>query len=139
MATIFTRIINGEVPGRLIWSDEHCVALIDIRPLHPGHSLVIPRAEVDHWVDLEAELASHLMMVAHHVANAQKVVVSSSRVGLMIAGFEVPHAHVHVVPMSSMAHLDFANARRGDPAELDTMADRLRQALREQGHTDTVI
>ncbi len=139
MASIFTRIINGEIPGRIIWSDEHCVSMVDIRPLHPGHSLVIPRAEIDHWVDLEARLASHLMTVAHHVANAQKAVVASPRVGLMIAGFEVPHTHVHVVPMSSMAHLDFANARQGDPAELDAMADRLREALRDQGHTDTVV
>lgn len=139
MATIFTRIITGEIPGRIIWSDVHCVAMVDIRPLHPGHCLVIPRAEIDHWVDLEAWLASHLMTVAHHVASAQKAVVASSRVGLMIAGFEVPHAHVHVVPMSSMAHLDFANARQGDPAELDAMADSLRQALRGQGHTDTVV
>lgn len=130
MASIFTKIINGDIPGRIIWSDDVCVAMVDIRPLHPGHCLVIPKQEVDQWTDLDSATAEHLMAVAHRVGAAQKSVVDCARIGLMIAGFEVPHAHVHVVPISTMAHLDFRNAdNNANPAELDAMADRLRSAL----------
>ncbi len=132
-------IMNGDIPGRLIWADEVCIALVDIRPLHPGHCLVIPRVELDQWTDLEPEVVQHVTAVAHAVGRAQKSVVGCKRIGLMIAGFEVPHAHVHVVPISSMAHLDFANAdTNADGAELDAMADRLREALRQAGHAASV-
>lgn len=139
MASIFTRIIDGDIPGRLIWSDDRCVAMVDIRPLHPGHCLVIPREEIDQWVDLDTDLAAHVMTVAHHVGKAQQTVVDSDRIGLMVVGFEVPHAHVHVVPISSMAHLDFAGSSPGDPDELDAMAERLREALRTLGHSAHVV
>ncbi len=135
MASIFTRIIDGDIPGRIIWADDVCVTMVDIRPLHPGHCLVIPRAEVDQWTDLDAETARHLMAVAHTIGVAQKAAVDCERIGLMIAGFEVPHAHVHVVPISSMAHLDFRNAdTKASAAALDAMADRLRASLRAAGH-----
>ena len=134
MASIFTKIINGEIPGRIVWSDDVCVAMVDIRPLHPGHTLIIPRDEVDQWVDLAASTVEHLMSVAHHVGRALRSIVDCQRIGLMIAGFEVPHTHLHVVPMSSMAHLDFANADGNTPAEeLDAMAERLRDALSTSG------
>ncbi len=130
MASIFTKIINGDIPGRIIWSDDVCVAMVDIRPLHPGHCLVIPKQEVDQWTDLDSATAEHLMAVAHRVGAAQKTVVDCARIGLMIAGFEVPHAHVHVVPISTMAHLDFRNAdNNAKPEDLDAMADQLRAAL----------
>jgi diadenosine tetraphosphate (Ap4A) HIT family hydrolase len=136
VASIFTKIINGEIPGRIVWSDDVCVAMVDIRPLHPGHCLVIPKQEVDQWTDLDGPTVQHLMRVAHHLGVAQKSVVPCERIGLMIAGFEVPHAHVHVIPISSMAHLDFRNADAGaDPDDLDVMADRLREALQEAGHS----
>lgn len=137
MASIFTKIINGEIPGRIIWSDERCVAMVDIRPLHPGHCLVIPKEEIDQWTDLDPATAQHLMMVAHHIGAAQKLVVESARIGLLIAGFEVAHAHVHVVPISSMAHLDFRNAdSNAKPEDLDAIADRLRKALTAAGHRE---
>ncbi len=139
MPTIFTRIIDGEIPGRFVWSDHICIAMLDIRPLHPGHTLVIPRVEVDHWVDLPPESAAHLMTVAHHIGNALKAVVGARRVGLMIAGFEVPHTHVHVAPIDSMADLDFRNADTSAKAdELDSMADAVRAALVAAGHGATV-
>ncbi len=135
MASIFTKIIAGDIPGRIIWADEVCVAMVDIRPLHPGHCLVIPRAEIDQWIDLDADTAQHLMAVAHHIGAAQKATVECERIGLMIAGFEVPHAHVHVVPISSMAHLDFRNADTNASGDaLDAMAVELRDALRAAGH-----
>ncbi len=139
MASIFTRIINGDIPGRIIWSDERCVVMVDIRPLHPGHCLVIPKQEVDQWIDLDPELTSHLMAVAHHIGRAQKATVPCQRIGLMIAGFEVPHTHVHVVPLASMANLDFTNADgNADADELDRIADELREALRTDGHSSVV-
>ena len=137
MPSIFTRIIDGEIPARMLWEDDHCVSFLDVRPLADGHALVVPRAEVDHWYDLDEATASRLMVVARHVATAQQRVFTPARVGLMIAGFEVPHTHVHVVPMSSMAQLDFANA---DPApdqdELDRQLSALRTALAEAGHSE---
>ena len=135
MPSIFTRIIDGEIPGRFVWRDEACVAFLDVRPLNRGHVLVVPRAEVDHWVDLDAETASHLMAVAHRVAAAQQAAgLAPDRVGLMIAGFEVPHVHMHVVPISTMAHLDFSSADTSpDPDDLDAVADLLRARLSEPG------
>ena len=137
MASIFTRIINGEIPGRIIWRDDTCVAMIDIRPLNRGHVLVIPVTEVDQWTDLPAEVVTHCAGVAHAVGRAQMAVLSPARIGLMVAGFEVPHTHLHVVPLESMGHLDFAQANPDpDPADLDAVADMLRDALRAGGHAE---
>jgi diadenosine tetraphosphate (Ap4A) HIT family hydrolase len=134
--TIFSRIIGGEIPGRFLWRDDRAVAFLDVRPLSPGHALVVPIAEVDQWTDLDAETAAHLMTIAHAVGNAQHEVFSLARVGLMIAGFEVPHVHVHVMPVHSMADFDFARANTSpDPDELDRHADALRAALRANGHS----
>ena len=139
MATIFTKIISGDIPGRFVWNDDICIAMLDIRPLHSGHCLVIPKAEVDHWVDLPSSTATHLMTVAHELGKAQMSVVECERIGLMIAGFEVPHTHVHVVPMQSMAQLDFRNAEVSPRADaLDDVADQLRGALIAAGHGDSV-
>lgn len=137
MASIFTRIINGEIPGRIVWDDEHCVAMVDIRPLNTGHCLVIPKKEIDHWIDLDPELATHLMGVAQMIGQAQDKVFAPNRIGLMIAGFEVAHAHVHVVPINSMAHLDFSSADPNpDPAQLDQVAAALSRALVELGYRE---
>ena len=134
MASIFTRIIAGEIPGRLVWDDDRCVVMVDIRPLHQGHCLVIPKAEVDHWVDLDVETATHLMEVAQQVGRAQQRAFSCQRIGLLIAGFEVPHTHLHVVPLDDMSNLDFANADPSiDGVELDRVAERLRQQLVDDG------
>ncbi len=130
MASIFTRIINGDIPGRIVWQDDVCVVMVDIRPLHPGHCLVIPRTEIDQWTELEPDTAQHLMTVAHRVGRALKDLIPCQRIGMMIAGFEVPHTHVHVVPLQSMANLDFTNAdESADPEELDAVAAQLRTAL----------
>ena len=137
MASIFTRIIDGEIPGRIIWRDATCVAMIDIRPLNRGHVLVIPVTEVDQWTDLPAEVVTHCTGVAHAVGRAQMAVLSPTRIGLMIAGFEVPHTHLHVVPLEGMNNLDFAQADPDpDPADLDAVADMLRDALRAGGHAE---
>ena len=135
MPSIFTRIIDGEIPGRFVWRDGVCVAFMDVRPLNRGHVLVVPVVEVDHWVDLDSETIAHLMAVAHGVAAAQQAAgLAPDRVGLIVAGFEVPHVHVHVVPISTMADLDFAQADTSpDPDDLDTIATRLREYLAQSG------
>ena len=131
MPSIFTRIIDGELPGRFVWRDDVCAAFMDVRPLNRGHVLVVPRVEVDHWVDLDSGTVAHLMGVAHRVAEAQQATgLAPDRVGLMIAGFEVPHVHVHVVPISTMAHLDFSHADTSpDPDDLDTVTALLQAEL----------
>jgi histidine triad (HIT) family protein len=139
MATIFTRIIDGELPGRFLWRDDRAVCFLTISPIATGHALVVPVDEVDHWVDLEPDLARHLMGVAHAVGRAQMQAFASRRIGLMIAGLEVPHTHLHVLPISSEADLDFAKADPSpDPGRLDEAAGRLRAALVELGHGDQV-
>jgi histidine triad (HIT) family protein len=130
MPTIFTRIIDGELPGRFVHRDDRCVAFLSINPLQPGHTLVVPIEEVDHWVDASADLNAHLMTVCHTVAVAQQEVFQPLKVGLLIAGLEVPHLHIHVVPIRGVHDLDFSNADPNpDPATLDDAANRLRAAL----------
>ncbi len=137
MPSVFTLIIDGEIPGRFVWKDDRCVAFLSINPLQPGHTLVVPRQEVDHWIDLDADLASHLFVVAQAVGRVQRDVFDPSRVGLMIVGDEVPHVHLHVVPIRHFRDLDFALAEQdADPAALDDAADRLRAGLLAAGHAE---
>lgn len=134
MATIFTRIIRGELPGRFVWRDDLCVGFLSINPLRPGHALVVPRQEIDHWIDLDVETNAHLMRVGHTIGAAQMAAFRPTRIGLIIAGLEVPHVHLHVVPIEAERDLSFANADLDPPAAaLDDAAARLREALRAQG------
>ncbi len=137
MPTIFTRIIEGDIPSRMVWEDEHCVSFLDVRPLANGHCLVVPRAEVDHWTDLDPASAAHLMTVAQAVGQAQRTVFQPARVGLLVAGFEVPHVHLHVIPAQHMGDFDFAQAETSpDAAVLDANQASLRQALTDAGHAE---
>jgi histidine triad (HIT) family protein len=136
MPSVFTLIINGEIPGNFVWRDERCVAFLSINPLQPGHTLVVPRAEVDHWIELDEELAAHLMVVAHKIGRVQQDVFSPERIGLLIAGFEVPHTHLHVVPTRTMDDLDFSNADPEPGDSLTRAADQLRAGLVAAGHPE---
>lgn len=139
MASLFTRIIEGEIPGRFVWADDRAVVFLTIAPIRPGHVLVVPRNEVDHWVDLDEDLAGHLMVVARQVGQAQMEAFRPTRVGMLIAGLEVPHCHLHLVPIDSERDLSFANADHDAKAEdLDAAAERLRAVLRNQGHAALV-
>ena len=135
MPSIFSRIISGELPGRFVWKDDRVVAFLSIAPMMPGHTLVVPRDEVDHWIDLDPGLAGHLFVVAKHIGEAQQRVWNPRRIGLMIVGEEVPHTHLHVVPINSPGELSFAHvdASPSDDA-LDDAATRLRNELRALGH-----
>jgi histidine triad (HIT) family protein len=134
MATIFSRIIAGEIPGTFVWRDELCVAFLSINPLAHGHTLVVPVAEYDHWVDLPTGLAAHLFDVTHRIGRAQQVAFQCERVGVIIAGYEVPHTHIHVIPTSSMRQLNFANAAAAVSREdLQAAAEAIRAALESIG------
>lgn len=140
MPTIFTRIINGEIPGTFIWRDDKCVSFMSINPMSHGHALVIPISEVDHWVDLEPALARHLFDIAHRIAKAQQAAFSPERVGLIIAGYEVPHTHLHVLPTNKMSDLSFSNAASSvDRDELERAADAIHQQLIAHGEDTGVI
>lgn len=135
MSTVFTRIIDGELPGRFVWADDRVVGLLSINPLGPGHTLVVPREEVDQWVDADPALLAHLMTVSHAIGAAVRALWAPPRVGLLVAGFEVPHLHVHVFPAWDMGAFDFANAAPTvDAAEQDAHAASLTAALRDAGH-----
>ena len=135
MASLFTKIIRGELPGRFVWRDDQCVAFLTIAPLKPGHVLVVPIEEVDHWLDLQPDLAQQLMVVAQCIGQAVDRAYNPSKVGLIIAGLEVPHVHLHVLPIWHVHDLDFANVNPNpDPSELDKAAQAIREALQELGY-----
>lgn len=137
MPTVFTRILNGEIPGTFVWRDDRCAAFLSINPLARGHVLVVPFDEVDHWIDLPGDLSTHLFAVAHEIGRAQQAVFGCERVGLIVAGYEVPHCHVHVVPTRDMSQLSFANAARSiTREELEAAAAPLRRQLSAQGRAE---
>ena len=139
MPTIFTRSIDGQIPGTFIWKDDWCVVFMSINPMALGHALVVPREEVDHWVDASPELADHLFAVTRIIGVAQREAFGCDRVGVIIAGYEVPHTHIHVIPTMDMSQLSFANAALTiDRDLLEDSAEKIRVALRTAGYTHVV-
>lgn len=134
MSTIFSKIIAGELPGRFVYRDDLCVAFLTIAPICEGHTLVVPRAEVDHWIDLDAETVAHLTRVARLIGLGQREAFGAERVSLIIAGLEVPHTHLHVLPIRSESDIDFGKADSSVSGDvLDDVANRLRTSLGEFG------
>ncbi|MDQ2650430.1 MAG: HIT family protein [Actinomycetota bacterium] len=139
MSSVFTRIIDGELPGRFVWRDDRVVAFIPIALLAPGHTLVVPIEEVDHWIDVDPDLNAHLWAVAQTIAKALDGVYRPTKVGVLVVGEEVPHTHIHLVPFTELGQLNFANQDVSpDPAALDDQLQRTRQALRDAGHGHAV-
>ncbi len=140
MATLFTKIIDGDIPGRFVWRDDEVVAFLPIALLAPGHTLVVPIEPVDHWINLEPGLHAKLWAVAQTIARALDVIYEPTRVGVLVVGEEVPHVHVHLVPFTKLSQMSFAN-QDTDPAPeaLDQQADALRAALRTAGHGASVV
>ena len=135
MSTVFTKIIDGELPGRFVWRDERVVAFLPIALLAPGHTLVVPIEPVDHWIDVDADLNGHLWGVAQAIGRALQEAFEPTRVGVLVVGEEVPHTHVHLVPFTSLHQLSFANQDTDpDPAALDEQQARIRATLRAHGH-----
>ena len=130
MGTVFSKIIGGELPGTFVWRDERCVAFLSINPLAPGHTLVVPIAEIDHWLDVPADLQAHLFDVARRIGEAQMRALRPERIGLIVAGFEVPHCHIHVCPVNSMADMSFDRALpMASPEDLAGPAEAIRAQL----------
>ncbi len=137
MASIFTKIIAGELPGRFVWKDDHVVAFLTINPVRPGHTLVVPREEVDHWIDMSPELARKVMDVSRNVGRAIQDAFQPTKVGSAIVGIEVPHVHVHLIPIDGIGDLDFSRADMNPkPGDMDAAAEKIREALRALGHSE---
>lgn len=135
MPTLFTRIIEGELPGTFVWKDEHCVAFLSIEPLRPGHTLVVPREEIDHWLDCPPDLRDHLMTVSAAIGAAIDSEWNPRKVALLILGLEVPHLHVHLVPVwDERTDLDFSRTQQAERGDLDEAAERIRSTLAAAGH-----
>lgn len=111
MASLFTRIIQGEIPCYKIAEDEYCIAFLDIFPLKEGHTLVVPKKEVDHWLDLDPEIQQHIIIFAQRIGKAIQAVTGAERIGLVIAGFEIPHTHIHLIPVNTMNDMNFSNPK----------------------------
>ena len=134
MPTLFTRILDGELPARFVWKDDECAAFLSINPLQPGHTLVVPRAEVDHWLDLAPEQMSHLVRVSQTIGRALMSAFQPTKVGMTLVGLEVPHVHIHLVPIRGIFDMDFSKAERNPREEdLESSASRIREALRAAG------
>lgn len=130
MTTLFSRIIAGDLPGHFVHRETSAVVFMTINPIATGHALVVPTAEVDQWTDLDAATRSRLFDIAHAVGEAQKKAFRCERIGLIIAGFEVPHCHVHVIPANGMGDVSFANAAaQVDPSDLAAAAQEISRHL----------
>ncbi|KAB1503015.1 HIT family protein [Corynebacterium sp. 320] len=136
MPSVFTKIINGELPGRFVYRDDSVVAFLTIEPLAYGHVLVVPIEETDKWTDLDPATWAHLNEVAQQIGQAVIAAFGSPRAGYIIAGFDVPHTHIHVFPTSKMSDYDFSKAlgmNETDPQKMDDAAERIRAALSSAG------
>ena len=135
MTTLFTKIIDGAIPGRFVWADDLVVAFLTIEPITDGHTLVVPRAEIEQLTDAPDDLLAHLISVTKTIGLAQRAAWGAPRAAVLVAGFEIPHLHVHVLPAWDEASLTFANARTDVPAaDLDAAAERVRASLVAAGH-----
>jgi histidine triad (HIT) family protein len=135
MATLFTRIIEGDLPGNFVWRDELCVGFLSIAPLNPGHTLVVPRVEIEHWIDLDSELVGHLFKVTQSIGKALAREYKPVKIGTIVLGLEVPHVHIHAVPVWNPTDLDFNNANPNtSPESLAQEAQKIRTALTDLGY-----
>ena len=130
MPSVFKMIIQGDLPGTFVWRDERCAAFMSINPIAHGHTLVVPNEEIDHWLDIPLDLQQHLFEVARLIGEAQQRAFRTTRIGLIIAGFEVPHMHIHVIPAQEMSDMDFANAASSvEQPELESAANAIVEQL----------
>lgn len=130
MASLFTKIINREIPAQIVAEDDRFIAFLDIMPLVTGHTLVVPKKEVDYIFDLDASTLGDLMVFAQRVAGGVRKAVPCKRIGISVIGLEVPHTHVHLVPLNQLDDMNFSRPKmRPSPAELAETAARIREAL----------
>lgn len=139
MASVFSKILAGELPGHFVWKDDQAFALMTIMPLRPGHVLVMPREEIDRWDDLPPPLVAHLMSVSQHIAGAIRQAFPCPRVALAICGLEVPHTHIHLFPIETIEDFDFGNGSAANAEELAAAAQRIRACLADAGHAEASV
>lgn len=135
MSTVFSKIIAGDIPGRIVYQDDTVAAFLTIEPVAYGHTLVVPVEEIDKWTDIPADLWAHMNEVAQNIGAVIVDRFNAERAGYLIAGFEVPHAHIHVFPANDMSGYTLSTAMRHDEtdaAKMDAAADTIRKALRAQ-------
>lgn len=126
MPSIFTRIINKEIPGYIVAENDNAIAFLDINPLNEGHTLVVPKKEVDKLFDLDEDTYLKLQAFTHQVAKAIEKAIPCLRVGVAVIGLEVPHAHIHLIPLHSMGDIDFSRPKlKLSPAEFEAIADKI--------------
>jgi len=129
MSSIFSKIVNGAIPSYKVSEDENFLAFLDVNPLVKGHVLVIPKQEVDYIFDLEDDLLSGLNLFAKKVAIKMKRVLPCERIGVTVIGLEVPHAHIHLIPINSIADMDFSKPKKKfDSLELENIAKSISEA-----------
>lgn len=133
MASIFTKILAGELPGHFVWRDDTCFAIMTIQPIRNGHLIIMPNEEVNHWDDMPEATAAHVMLVAQKIAKGMKAVIPCKRIGVTVIGLEVPHAHVHLIPIDNLMDIDFKLARSVPQEELAATAKSIRDALTNLG------
>jgi len=125
MSSIFTKIINGEIPSYKIAEDDNFYAFLDIRPLHLGHTLVVPKQEVDYIFDIDDDLLAKMIVFAKKVALAIQKAVPCERIGMTVIGLEVPHAHIHLSPINTIHDLNFSNTKQYSPEEMQDIAQKI--------------
>ena len=133
MSSLFTRIRQGELPGHLLWNDGTCFAILTIKTIREGLLLVIPHQEVDHWDDMDVALTQHVFTVSRLLSRTMRSLFPCEKVGMMIAGLEVRHAHIHLVPIKAISDLNFSLAEERDEEAQRLTAARIRQSLRDAG------
>jgi histidine triad (HIT) family protein len=130
MASIFTRIINREIPGHIVAEDDHYIAFLDIMPLVMGHTLVVPKKEVDYIFDLDEKTFAGLHVFSKKVAGAIERAVPCLRIGVAVVGLEVPHTHIHLVPLNTIGDINFSREKlKPTPEQLAEVAERIRAAF----------
>lgn len=134
MSTIFTKIIEGQIPGNFVYADETCVVISTIAPVTTGHMLVIPRKEYPSYTSCDAQTLAHLSKVSQIIAKAQEETFDIQRAGIVVAGFEVPHLHIHVIPLENEKQLNLALAKNETPENIKNASEKLRQTLIKTGY-----
>ncbi|MEO5928057.1 MAG: HIT family protein [Patescibacteria group bacterium] len=129
MPTLFSRIIAGEIPCHKVWEDNRFFAFLDIKPIQPGHTLLIPKKEIENAFDMDDESYAAFFLAAKRLVPAIKKAMGSGRVGLVVEGLEVPHAHIKLIPISNPHDLAQENAKNATPEELAAVAERIKAAL----------
>ncbi|MHA5283759.1 HIT family protein [Corynebacterium sp. CQ3829_602738] len=135
MSTVFSKIIAGDIPGRIVYQDDTVAAFLTIEPVAYGHTLVVPVEEIDKWTDIPADLWAHMNEVAQKIGKVIVEKFNAERAGYLIAGFEVPHAHIHVFPANDMSGYTLSTAMRHDETDaekMDAAAETIREALKAQ-------